>query len=454
MLYLNDDMEVTRATGHVADWINNQGVTFLGEPLTDIISSDDVDSLKTVYSQVQETQTNQRISCHFEVSNEKIPVELELEPIRLNSEPNTVIGTVRWDSAPSEATEPDQAHTNFQNFIDILQDPAVLYEIVDQEPIVYAVNSQFEKVFGYQAQYIIRESLNDYIVPSEQQSEATKFDKQVADGNVANDIVTRRTASGLREFSYRGIPIKYQDDKLYGLAVYADLTEQQQVKQHLQVLHRVLRHNVRNELTVILGMADKVRTETKKSELEHAASRIISRAKDLNDVSEKAKTAERILGEQPSDTVVEVGQTIERVVSNARTQWPDTTIEMSVESPLPVSAGLEIADALENLIENAIVHSTDSPTVRVTAQKETPIHTSTREGTENIVITIEDDGPGIPKPERDIVFEGADMDKLHHGSGLGLWVVRWIVESANGDLNYTRTDETTTITIRLPMANS
>ena len=103
-------------------------------------------------------------------------------------------------------------------------------------------------------------------------------------------------------------------------------------------------------------------------------------------------------------------------------------------------------------MENAVTHNTGSPTVRVTTRTETPIHATTRATGQNVVITVEDDGPGIPEYEQAVIFDDADITQLKHGSGLGLWVVRWIVESADGTVSYARSDGWTTITLRLPLA--
>ncbi|MFC7029310.1 sensor histidine kinase [Halomicroarcula sp. GCM10025710] len=127
------------------------------------------------------------------------------------------------------------------------------------------------------------------------------------------------------------------------------------------------------------------------------------------------------------------------------------TIDADIETALPVSTGFEIQDALDNLLDNAITHNTGDVVVDVTVRKYTPIHVTTRSFGQEAVITIEDNGPGIPENERAVVFEEEDMSQLKHGSGFGLWVVRWIIESANGDVNYDRSDGWTTIELRLPI---
>ena len=450
MFFLDEDFRLTRIAGSLAEWLNRDPEALVGEPVTTIVAPADVGAMRAALTRVSESRKSQTIACHFTVSGDRRPVDVDLSPVASEAALGTIIGTVHRDAVP-DAHSPSQL-VQLRNFIELLDDAAVVCELADSEPIVQSVNSAFEETFGYQEQYIAGQSLNDYIVPAEYAEEATRFDEQVADGNVTTELVRRETTSGVQRFAYRGLPIDHEGGRRYGLAIYADLTEKEQARQHLQVLHRVLRHNVRNELTVIFGMAERILEDDASGEVREAAKRIIDSAEGLASVSEKARMAEDILGDPPSDTIVEVGSAAMDVVADARSTWPNATIELDIEPSLPVSTGLEIRDALENLVENAIAHNTDEPTVRVTARTETPIHASTRGAGQNVLITVEDDGPGIPEQEEAVIFEGANITQLKHGSGLGLWVVRWIVESADGSVSYGRADGWTTITLRLPLA--
>ena len=450
MFFLDDDFRLTRIAGSLAEWLERDPETLVGEPVTTVVAPDDVGTMRAALARVVETQASQTITCHFVVAGDRVPVDIELSPVASEATLGTIVGTVHRETIPDE--RPLSQLVQLRNFIELLDDAAVVYELVESDPLVRSVNAAFEETFGYQAQHMVGQSLNDYIVPPEYAKEAARFDEQVADGNVTTELVKRKTTNGVRQFAYRGLPVEHESGRRYGLAIYADTTENQQARQHLRVLHRVLRHNVRNELTVVFGMAERILDDTTSPDVAAAAKRIIDSAEDLANVSEKARMAEDILGDPPSDTIVEVGSAATEVVADARATWPQASLETDIETPLPVSTGLEIRDALENLVENAIMHNTGTPTVRVAARTETPIHASTRETGRNVVITVEDNGPGIPDHEEAVIFDGANVTQLKHGSGLGLWVVRWIVESADGTVSYSRTDGWTTITLRLPLA--
>ncbi|MBK1621838.1 two-component sensor histidine kinase, partial [Lamprobacter modestohalophilus] len=85
-----------------------------------------------------------------------------------------------------------------------------------------------------------------------------------------------------------------------------------------------------------------------------------------------------------------------------------------------------IEQALVNVIENAAKFSPDGGEVRVAA---------TREGAE-LLITVADEGPGIPPDQREQVFNmfftGGEGDRGKHGSGLGLAICSGMIGAHGG----------------------
>jgi signal transduction histidine kinase len=103
--------------------------------------------------------------------------------------------------------------------------------------------------------------------------------------------------------------------------------------------------------------------------------------------------------------------------------------------------------AVDNLLENAVVHTTSlSPTVEVTVRRD--------EETGTVEVSVADDGPGIPRQEREVLVDGQETP-LDHGSGIGLWLVNWIVSESMGTVSFGENDPTgSVVTLRLPLAGS
>lgn len=123
-----------------------------------------------------------------------------------------------------------------------------------------------------------------------------------------------------------------------------------------------------------------------------------------------------------------------------------TTLTLDLAPDLSPIHGdpVALATALRNLIANAARHG--GPSVQVSAR---PTQTGA-----SLELAVSDDGPGIPPTSRETLFEpfvrGEDaIEKQTPGSGLGLALVRRIVEAHGGTVVLTTTPETT-FTITLP----
>jgi signal transduction histidine kinase len=128
-------------------------------------------------------------------------------------------------------------------------------------------------------------------------------------------------------------------------------------------------------------------------------------------------------------------------------------VALSVDAPdpLPFKASRELlSQALANLVDNAIKYSipTDGS---ATPMK---IHvTAVREG-DMLVISVADNGPGVPAPDRERVLQRfVRLEKSRHepGSGLGLSLVAAVVRLHHGTLELGDGSPGLVVTMRLPM---
>jgi signal transduction histidine kinase len=80
---------------------------------------------------------------------------------------------------------------------------------------------------------------------------------------------------------------------------------------------------------------------------------------------------------------------------------------------------------------------------------EPPVRISVRASAEHAVVTIEDEGPGIPEQEY-AVLGSVEQSQLRHGRGLGIWMVQWIVTRLGGTLSFDADSSGTVVTVQLP----
>lgn len=82
-----------------------------------------------------------------------------------------------------------------------------------------------------------------------------------------------------------------------------------------------------------------------------------------------------------------------------------------------------IRRAYREVIENAVKHGPDAGTVTVTVEP----------SASKLSVYVEDEGLGLPDQERTVLDHGVETP-LSHGSGLGLQIVAWVVESHGGSV--------------------
>lgn len=206
-----------------------------------------------------------------------------------------------------------------------------------------------------------------------------------------------------------------------------------------QVMSRVLRHNLRNELTVVRGNADLIASTVDDESVQERVGTIKTASDDLLAISEKARTIERIV-----DTEVElVDQDLRSIAEDAADavaeRYPAVTVSVQGTDRCPVRASPDLDVAVENLVENAAEYN-DATEPRVTV---------TVDADDGPRLTVADNGPGIPHDEVSVLDAGRETP-LNHGSGIGLWLVTWIVNHSGGSLSFESDADGTEVTVELP----
>jgi PAS domain S-box-containing protein len=118
-----------------------------------------------------------------------------------------------------------------------------------------------------------------------------------------------------------------------------------------------------------------------------------------------------------------------------------TVLEVELDpDPFIVEADAgQMRQVLANLLTNAVQAMDGEGRVRVRAVADTAHH----------VVTVADDGPGIPPEQRDSVFEPLFTTKTK-GTGLGLFICRQILEGHGGSIRAVDADRGAAFEFRLP----
>jgi len=105
------------------------------------------------------------------------------------------------------------------------------------------------------------------------------------------------------------------------------------------------------------------------------------------------------------------------------------------------------ADRFQRVIQNLVSNSHEA----LARHKGGRIVVSARRELRQCVLTIADNGPGIPKDIRRTVFEPFVSQGKVNGTGLGLAIAKAVVEAHGGSIDFTTSRKGTTFTVQLPL---
>jgi len=218
------------------------------------------------------------------------------------------------------------------------------------------------------------------------------------------------------------------------------VTRRRQREQRIDVLNRLLRHNIRNEMNVVRGNADLLSDSVGPTERERI-DRIIRTVDGIVDRSNKiGRVSEALESERPRPLALE--SLLTQVVSEGRDRHPNADISLSCPDECWVDGAPSLSLAIGELLDNAVEHGGPEPTVDIGVDV-------TDAGVE---VLVSDDGPGIAEHERSVILSGEETP-LQHGSGVGLWLVKWVVRNLGGTLSF-RDGSGTVVAIELPKADA
>ncbi|WP_135366284.1 PAS domain-containing protein [Halosimplex halophilum] len=331
------------------------------------------------------------------------------------------------------------------------------------------------------------------------------LDRATASGASGTCEFDLETAAGeVRQFEATVAGLDAADDADGSVGILHEVTARERRESELdllkQVLTRVLRHDVRTGLTVVRGQAE-VLAERTEGEQRRMAETIVERSEQLVETTEKARAIERVIDSDEGRVTLDLRSVVNRCVANVAAANGDAEYDVRITEQVPVRAHRALPYAVENLVENAVEHSStsrrlgadavehgstnprsharedtdgassvdpsgaDAPEDAAEHGSESPDSqarpdavtqdaapsvtiTATDDGEGTVELRIADDGPGISQAELDVLADREETP-LKHGTGVGLWLVSWVVERSGGELDFDTGPDGTTATVRL-----
>jgi len=264
--------------------------------------------------------------------------------------------------------------------------------------------------------------------------------RRAADGEFVRHNLEIRGSDGTEIIDFSIGPVRDERGEVTLLVpegrVITDLLEHQR---RIDVYNRVMRHNLRNKLTVIDGMTREIEQSTDDDRITTLADTARSASNRIDDIVEQIREFDHLRQQEGVTERVDVAELIRDLADEYATDG--ATIRTDGDPDVTVYTNRALLRlVLSQLVENAVEHG--GSTIRLTAAR-----TARDDGVE---LAVHDDGPGIPPGELDSL-SGETATQVEHTTGIGLLISKWGADELDGDVEFESDgEEGTTVALRIP----
>lgn len=300
------------------------------------------------------------------------------------------------------------------------------------EGTILDANERFEALLGYPTKRLRDLSIETYTANTYPYSELEFCDRLQASAAGTPQQFTWRAKRADGELIWVQIHLSRQElaSRTCIRAEVRDITTHYETRHREELFWRVLRHNLRNDATIILGNTDQIRSHAETDLVQNAAETIQERTENLGAIADSVKEIEQAASNTDTQYVhrhatAAVRDVVDKVVDD----YPDVEITLEERAEMGIHVNEAFTHALTATLENAIVHSDEAEPVVEVSIGPSP-------NTGRVEICFKDTNPPIPEEELEALFKPTETTTTYHGTGVGLFVMKWCVESLGGEIQF------------------
>lgn len=423
---IDESAIIEYSNNYFCEMTGNSKRKIIGKPLIDFISDNSKDEFNKHLMEIIKGRKFKGLEIKLKGNNGTITAEMNTSPIIWNDE---IIGSFITIRDIEERKRMEEELRRQRTYFHALfwNSPEAIVSL-DEKHRVVDINPAFEEMFGYSIEELRGKNIDNFILPDEEREKGEELTKQVTSGKIVRTEGKRKRKDGsLIDVSVLGSPI-FIDGKQVGIfGIYRDITARKEAEREREFYNSLLRHDVANKNTIILGnlglLDTKNLTEEQKSLIEdalkasHSSTELIDNIRKLHLIND-----EKILAP------VKIHDILSKTVRNFEQQAKNNGMEI-IYSPFEgvVMADSFLENVFSNIIQNAILHSKCSKIEISGSEEEIGKKVFYK-------ISIKDDGDGIPEEMKKIIFNPRVKRRGSPGSGLGLYLVKKLVEKYGGHI--------------------
>jgi len=222
-------------------------------------------------------------------------------------------------------------------------------------------------------------------------------------------------------------------------------TEVEQLAGELAVVNRLIRHDIRNDMSVILAWLQQLKPDLDAAHHD-TLDTLIERSESVVELTDTVKDyVEMLEGDaDPQLEPVMLDETVEKEAVATRQAYEAVDLSVHNVPSQPVLANSMLASVFRNLFHNAVQHNDKAvPRIDVTGE----------DRGDTIAVHVSDNGPGIPERQTEALFEKGTKGLDSSGTGIGLFLIGELIETFDGDITVRDSDSggtTFSVVLRKP----
>lgn len=308
----------------------------------------------------------------------------------------------------------------------------------DLNGIITSWNDAATRVFGYTAEEMIGASILKLIPEHLHSDEQTILESIRAGRRVEHFETLRQTKDGrLIDVSLTVSPLKDANGRVIGASkILRDVSQRKRIEQSLLQAEKIaatgrmaatIAHEINNPLEAVVNLLYLLRSKI----VDQEGRRFLATAEsELDRVSHIAKQTLGFYREHASASLASLGEIVEHtlMIYEPRCAAAGIRIErrLSPSRKIVIRRG-EMMQVISNLVTNAIYAMSPGGTLTVSVcDTESPAH--------GVLLSIADNGVGIPADVLPKVFDAFFTKRATVGTGIGLFIAKQLVEGHGGQI--------------------
>ncbi len=448
----NDGIILVGGSERVISYVNDRFAEMLGYNVDELVGRSYTDLIHPEERKEYLTTRMSRLMSGKAATHERRLVRKDGSTLHTIISVSSIDPNDKTESAPSIAIFTDitqrkkaeeglrKSEERYRSLIETAHDGIIITE--GPERAISLANPRMCEMLGYTADELRGKTFVDLVHPDDMECYLQDRKALFTSGRAStyDRLFLKKDGSTLHVLvSVSPVNPDDRTESAPATCIITDITERRKMEDRERFLHSLLRHDLKNKFQGVYGYLELIRRSglsEKQGEYVESLRESFQGAVELIDKVQGLRMVEETKEIVNVDLNLVISDAIE--AASIRAEEQGVAIDYKGIPGAVVRASPLLANVFTNLIDNSVIHA-DCRKISI----------AVREIEDRYRITVRDDGKGLPESVRGGLFERGVKGPGSSGSGLGLHLVKRIIETSDGTITLKDTKKGTCFEIYL-----